>query len=246
MHGQNRPIDLFLRSLAEDQGYQAIGVILSGTASDGALGCQHFKAAGGIIFAQDHTAQQDSMPKSAIAAGCVDYVLPPDKIANELARIARHPYVAPSSEAASPEEKDEPEPHLAKVLRLLREAPALICVSAGKCGPPRRDPLFRARQSGQAGIAPVNSSEGEDYLNRPIPPPKPTAPQGWARGARESCASARSIDEPVRGARHVRVHPPVSFRLPSAFLPALLKWRLTISTTLAEFIQAYRKDTIFL
>ncbi|MGH8770048.1 MAG: CheR family methyltransferase, partial [Burkholderiales bacterium] len=122
MRGQNRPIDLFLRSLAEDQGYQAIGVILSGTATDGTLGCKEIKAAGGIIFAQDDTAQQDSMPKSAIAGGCVDFVLSPEKIANELARIARHPYVARSPEAASPEEKHELEPDLAKVLRLLREA----------------------------------------------------------------------------------------------------------------------------
>lgn len=122
MSGQNRPIDLFLRSLAEDQAHQAIGVILSGTATDGTLGCQEIKAAGGITFAQDDTAQQDSMPKSAIAAGCIDFVLSPDKIASELARIARHPYVAPSPAAPPPKEQEELEPDLAKVLRLLREA----------------------------------------------------------------------------------------------------------------------------
>ncbi|MGH8728386.1 MAG: chemotaxis protein CheB [Burkholderiales bacterium] len=120
--GQNRPIDLFLRSLAEDQGYQAIGVILSGTATNGTLGCQDIKAAGGITFAQDDSAQQDSMPKSAIAAGCIDFVLPPEKIANELARIARHPYVALSPAPPAPKERDQLEPDLARVLRLLRAA----------------------------------------------------------------------------------------------------------------------------
>jgi two-component system CheB/CheR fusion protein len=90
-----RPIDLFLRSLAEDQAHRAIGVILSGTATDGTLGCEEIKAAGGITFAQDDTAEQGSMPKSALAAGCVDFVLPPDQISRGLAEIARHPLVAP-------------------------------------------------------------------------------------------------------------------------------------------------------
>jgi two-component system CheB/CheR fusion protein len=98
--GQHRPIDRFLRSLAEDQGHKAIGVILSGSATDGTLGCSEIKAAGGITFAQDATAQHDSMPRSAIAAGCVDFVLSPEDIARELVRIARHPYVAPEGEAS--------------------------------------------------------------------------------------------------------------------------------------------------
>src|SRR5262249_25002513 len=95
IRGQHRPIDHFLRSLAEDQGHKSIGVILSGSATDGTLGLEEIKAAGGITFAQDETAQHDSMPRSAVAAGCVDFVLPPEQIAAELARIARHPYVAP-------------------------------------------------------------------------------------------------------------------------------------------------------
>jgi two-component system CheB/CheR fusion protein len=92
--GQYRPIDFFFRSLAEDQGDRAIGVILSGTASDGTLGLEEIKAEGGITFAQDDTARQSSMPHSAVASGCVDFVLPPAEIANEIARIARHPHVA--------------------------------------------------------------------------------------------------------------------------------------------------------
>ncbi|HUS25306.1 MAG TPA: chemotaxis protein CheB [Candidatus Binatia bacterium] len=87
-------IDLFLESLAQDQHEQAIGVILSGTATDGTLGLEAIKAEGGITFAQDESARYDSMPRSAIAEGCVDFVLSPSAIARELARIARHPYLA--------------------------------------------------------------------------------------------------------------------------------------------------------
>ena len=92
--GHYRSIDHFLESLATDQGHQAIGVILSGTATDGTLGLQAIKGADGITFAQDESAKYESMPRSAIAAGDVDFVLPPEKIAKELARIAAHPYVA--------------------------------------------------------------------------------------------------------------------------------------------------------
>ena len=69
-------------------------MILSGTASDGTLGLEAIKAEGGITFAQDESATYDSMPRNAIAAGCVDFVLSPEKIANELARIAKHPFIA--------------------------------------------------------------------------------------------------------------------------------------------------------
>lgn len=90
---QHRNIDRFFRSLAEDSGHLAIGVVLSGSASDGTLGLIAIKGEGGVTFAQDEGAQHDSMPRSAIASGCVDYVLPPARIAEEIARISRHPYV---------------------------------------------------------------------------------------------------------------------------------------------------------
>src|SRR5215467_9912997 len=90
--GQHRPIDFFMRSLAEEKRNRAIGVILSGTASDGTLGLEAINAEGGITFAQDEkTAKFDGMPRSAVAAGCVDFVLPPEGIAHELVRIGRHP-----------------------------------------------------------------------------------------------------------------------------------------------------------
>jgi len=90
----NTTIDIFLRSLAADQGSNAIGVILSGTASDGTSGLAAIKNEGGITFAQDHSAKYDGMPASAIASGSVDLVLPPEGIARELARFARHPHIS--------------------------------------------------------------------------------------------------------------------------------------------------------
>ena len=98
--GPHRSVDFFLESLAHDQRERASGVILSGTATDGTLGLEAIKAEGGITFAQDETARYDSMPRSAIAAGCVDFVLSPENIAKELARIAKHPVVAGKAIAA--------------------------------------------------------------------------------------------------------------------------------------------------
>lgn len=88
------PVDYFLRSLAVDQKEHAIGIVLSGTGTDGTLGLQAIKGEGGITFAQDEkTAKYFGMPGSAIGAGCVDLVLNPQAIARELDRIARHPYI---------------------------------------------------------------------------------------------------------------------------------------------------------
>ena len=116
VRGQSRPIDHFMRSLAEEQGHKAIGVVLSGTANDGTLGLEEIKAAGGITFAQDDTAEHSGMPQSAIASGTVDFVLPPDEIAREIGRIARHPYIAPADVDPSLGH----EPSFARVVDLLR------------------------------------------------------------------------------------------------------------------------------
>ena len=106
-----RSIDLFFESLAQDQGERTIGVILSGTATDGTLGLEAIKAAGGITFAQDKSARYDSMPRSAIASGCVDFVLKPRDIAKELARIVKHPYIASHPRvAATQREHDKTAP----------------------------------------------------------------------------------------------------------------------------------------
>jgi chemotaxis response regulator CheB len=79
--GLNLPIDIFLRSLAEDQGEKAIGVILSGTGSDGVRGLRAIKEAGGMVMAQSpESAKFDGMPRAAIDTGLVDVVLPPDEM----------------------------------------------------------------------------------------------------------------------------------------------------------------------
>ncbi len=89
--GMRMPIDSFLRSLADVYQSRAIGVILSGAASDGTMGLQAIKAMGGVTFAQDEqSAKYNAMPRNAVVAGGVDFVLPPDEIAKELERIATH------------------------------------------------------------------------------------------------------------------------------------------------------------
>jgi two-component system CheB/CheR fusion protein len=112
------PIDTFLRSLAEDRKTKAIGVVLSGNASDGTLGLKAIKAEGGITFAQDQSAKFDSMPRTAIAAGVVDFVLPPEGIARELIGLTSHPYLAPADHTNVLTEEGP----LSKILDMLRVA----------------------------------------------------------------------------------------------------------------------------
>nr|WP_276599512.1 chemotaxis protein CheB [Nannocystis sp. SCPEA4] len=94
---QYTPIDVFLSSLAKELEACAVGVVLSGNGVDGSSGLREVKGVGGITIAQDpETARYDNMPRAAIAAGCVDLVLTPHRIAEELQRIGRHPYVRSS------------------------------------------------------------------------------------------------------------------------------------------------------
>ena len=84
----NLPIDLFFSSLAEIHREQSIGVVLSGTASDGTKGLKAIRDAGGITFAQDEdSAEYNGMPGSAVQAGIVDFILSPDKIPQKLMEI---------------------------------------------------------------------------------------------------------------------------------------------------------------
>jgi two-component system CheB/CheR fusion protein len=94
-------IDSFFESLASDQSALALGVVLSGGASDGARGIQAIKRHGGVTFAQDeHSAKYGDMPHSAIATGAIDFVLPPAEIAEQLAKIAASPFPAARAESA--------------------------------------------------------------------------------------------------------------------------------------------------
>lgn len=118
--GRNLPVDYFLTTLANDIASRAIGVVLSGTASDGTVGLKAVKAAGGLTFAQDKaSAEHFGMPGNAIAAGCVDFTLSPEAIAQELTRIARHPYLLPRTSAPAPG-ADAGDEQLGKIFMLLR------------------------------------------------------------------------------------------------------------------------------
>jgi two-component system CheB/CheR fusion protein len=88
--GMRKPIDAFLRSLAEDQAERAIGVILSGAATDGTLGLRAILGAGGVCMVQEpSTAEFDGMPKSAIAAGYATHILPVEKMPSMLLEMTR-------------------------------------------------------------------------------------------------------------------------------------------------------------
>lgn len=88
--GLSLPIDVFLGSLAESHGERAIAVILSGTGSDGTRGCRAVKEAGGLVIVQSaESARFDGMPRSAIAARCVDLVARPEEMSEPLLRYVR-------------------------------------------------------------------------------------------------------------------------------------------------------------
>src|SRR6184192_3745040 len=121
VEGKHMPIDHFLQSLAKDQKSRAIGVILSGTSMDGIQGLRAIKEEGGITIAQDEqSAKYYDLPRSAVAAGCVDLVLRPQDIAQELVKLSRHPYV-PYLETEGAENL-LPQSDLEKIFGLLRKA----------------------------------------------------------------------------------------------------------------------------
>src|SRR3989454_629608 len=119
--GLRMPIDSFFRSLADSYQSRSIGVILSGTASDGTLGLQAIKAMGGVTFAQDEaSAKYSAMPRNAIAAGNVDFVLAPEGIARELKRISKHLQLFAPDDKAEAEEHGTSDETLNKIFLLLR------------------------------------------------------------------------------------------------------------------------------
>jgi two-component system, chemotaxis family, CheB/CheR fusion protein len=116
----NLPIDTFMRSLAEDQREKAVGVVLSGSGSDGMRGVRAVKECGGMVMVQrEDTARFEGMPQSAISTGLADYVLPPSEMPQRLVEYARHPFVSPSPAAGKREGKGD---GLGRILAQLREA----------------------------------------------------------------------------------------------------------------------------
>lgn len=115
-------IDQFLRSLAHSHKEKAVGIILSGTASDGTLGLKAIKSEGGITFAQDETAKYQGMPKAAIASGSVDFVLSPGGIAKELVRMNNHPYIKHPKSIQDEHESPEDVEGIEKIFFMLRKS----------------------------------------------------------------------------------------------------------------------------
>ena len=85
---RNTQIDVFFSSIASAMGPRAVGIVFSGYNGDGAAGCKRIKAAGGTTFAQDATAEVSSMPLSARATGCVDFVMPAHMMPAELQKMS--------------------------------------------------------------------------------------------------------------------------------------------------------------
>lgn len=120
-HGQHLTIDRFFTSLARERKHLAIGVLLSGTASDGTLGLQAIKAGGGVTFAQDaHSASFPQMPQNAIAAGGVAYILSPQEIAGALTHVSHGTFLQEVRKPFSPQEETEEEQHFTSILKLVR------------------------------------------------------------------------------------------------------------------------------
>jgi chemotaxis methyl-accepting protein methylase/uncharacterized protein YukE len=117
--GLRLPIDFFLRTLAEDRKEHAIGVILSGMGSDGVFGLRAIKEEGGLTLVQEPaSAQADSMPRSAIAAGVADIVALPDAMPGRIADTLRHPSHVLSNDPRAPADVLNA---LDKIIILLRE-----------------------------------------------------------------------------------------------------------------------------
>jgi two-component system, chemotaxis family, CheB/CheR fusion protein len=121
VYGKYMPGDAFLVSLAVDRGHKAIAVVLSGGDGDGSLGIKAIKAAGGVTFAQcEASAKFDSMPNTAVATGDVDFVLPPQQIAQELANLSVNPLLSCPISTIAVEELLEQRDVRATILGLLR------------------------------------------------------------------------------------------------------------------------------
>lgn len=117
--GHRLPIDFFFSSLAQDQHELAIGIVLSGSGSDGTLGIRQIKGEGGMVMAQTPASTEfDGMPSRAIATGLVDYTLKPADMPAKLMAYVAHEFGQSSSTIVKPIAKDENS--LKKIFILLR------------------------------------------------------------------------------------------------------------------------------
>ncbi|MFO8091138.1 MAG: CheR family methyltransferase [Desulfatiglandaceae bacterium] len=117
--GQRMPIDFFFRSLAQDQLDRAIGIVLSGTGSDGTLGVRAIKGNGGMVMVQNPASTEyDGMPRSALATGLADYELPPAEMPAQIIAYVAHVFGKPRRPFT--EQPSRAENTLKKIFILLR------------------------------------------------------------------------------------------------------------------------------
>jgi two-component system, chemotaxis family, CheB/CheR fusion protein len=116
--GISLPIDIFLRSLGEDAKERAIGIILSGTGSDGTRGIRVIKEFGGMVMVQDEDSSKfDGMPKNAFATGLSDFHLPPNKMPEQLLAFVKHPYATMQEKNIDPTDDND----MSRIFSILRE-----------------------------------------------------------------------------------------------------------------------------
>jgi two-component system, chemotaxis family, CheB/CheR fusion protein len=117
--GLRQPIDFFFRSLSQDKKERAIAIVLSGTGTEGTLGLREIKGQGGMVMVQDpETAKYNGMPRSAIGTGLVDYILPPDKMPDQLIAYVQHPLTKEAGK--TPAHEPESTTLLQKILIIVR------------------------------------------------------------------------------------------------------------------------------
>jgi two-component system CheB/CheR fusion protein len=178
------PVDLFLRSLAEVRGGQAVAVVLSGTGSDGTMGCKAVKSAGGISFAQEPgSARYDGMPRSAIAAGCVDLVLTPE--GRREITPSGDDYLQPAGELESSPDAKELDPSTRSWPCYTRDPAPISRHTKAHAPAPRAAPMALLRM--------------EHFTEYPLAREEP------ARGGEPSPGSSHQRDHVLPGSRHVRV-----------------------------------------
>ncbi len=154
VRGAKPSVDLFFESLSREYSERAIGVILSGTGTDGSRGVQAIKAAGGFVFAQEpETSRYDGMPRSAIATRCVDKILPPTGIARELTKVTQ------LRTERSLEAVDEKEQQVVAILEEVRRVTGADFLEY------KRSTVLRRIESRMAATSRWSLSEYSDYIS---------------------------------------------------------------------------------
>ncbi len=169
--GQRLPIDFFFRSLAQDQRERAIGIVLSGTGSDGTLGVRAIKGEGGMVMAQNpESTEYDGMPRSAIATGLVDYELPPAEMPAQLMAYVAHAFGKLSQPGHRPgaQDRERAEEDLHPAAR--PDRPRLFPVQAEHHPPPHRAAHGRPPDRNDRRLRQVSAADpgrGGGALSRP-------------------------------------------------------------------------------